>query len=125
MLTSARAEVKTSPRTCPACNGAGEVPGFTEELLPCGACNGFGRCRVEARREGMTYLATCGTDTLDVSNEGESLQGFIDRITSEWDLFDEDLTLWENSTLEGSGPVVVALLRAGPAAQLDVLLMEN
>jgi hypothetical protein len=54
-----------------------------------------------------------------------SLERFLEKIQDEWDLCDEDIAIWELGEAEGSGPCVVSILRAGPAAQLDVLLMEN
>jgi hypothetical protein len=120
------AEIKVSPcRTCSECGGSGQVPshGADVEVL-CQSCDGFGRSSVSDRCESRSFVATAGQDTIDTS-DGLSLASFLEKIQDEWDLRDEDIVCWELGEAEGSGPVVVALLRAGPAAQLDVLLMEN
>jgi hypothetical protein len=120
------AEVKVRPcRTCSECGGSGQVPsqGADIEVL-CQSCDGFGRSLVSDRCESRSFVATAGQDTIDTS-DGLSLERFLEKIQDEWDLRDEDLVVWEIGEAEGSGPVVVGILRAGPAAQLDVLLMEN
>lgn len=126
-LTGLRAEVKIlpCPRECPECNGAGSLPGTEGEPDGCPSCDGWGRAPVDDRSLGLSYLAVCGTDTIDISGEGESLNHFVDRVCAEWSLEDEDVCFWELPVKEGSGPVVVAILRANQAGELDLLRMEN